>query len=356
MKIKYTYFLIFLTISICFYSCQSKEVPKLNSNMEYFSQFDEEQRITFQDELEFKEGLPYRLHLIDSTLVIFNALGRKSSFFFNYTLNNKVLHKGYLKGGRGPGEALGCISNGVLNNKLLWVYDITLKKILITDLNESLNNSTNSMIYHEFPVKNNLYMIELKDTLNYFGVGNRSSKYKIQKNKLESSIKLQEFGEYENINESFPLSLFKSAYESFIFSQPKGNKIALTYRFTDVLEIYDVDTQFGNGIKGPEGFDPEYNRIMSENGYVMERNKKTKFAFVGGSSTEKYLYLLYSGKLEVDENPNYANNIFVYDWNGKPIRKLTLDRDILCFTVSQDDKEIYAYDPNTGNIVKSLID
>ncbi|MBW6481034.1 MAG: TolB-like 6-bladed beta-propeller domain-containing protein, partial [Bacteroidales bacterium] len=47
--------------------------------------------------------------------------------------------------------------------------------------------------------------------------------------------------------------------------------------------------------------------------------------------------------------------IYVYDWNGNPIRKLNFDRQIEGIAVSKDDKTLYAYDVNSGFLIKSDI-
>src|SRR5690606_2836991 len=94
---------------------------------------------------------------------------------------------------------------------------------------------------------------------------------------------------------------------------------------------------------------------IDNNRSVMERTEKTRFAFVTGSVTNKYIYLLYSGKLNLVVNPNFGRIIYVYDWDGNPIKEIVLDRDIMSLTVSEDDKTLYAYDPNTGFIMESNI-
>ncbi|WP_420400760.1 BF3164 family lipoprotein [Flagellimonas sp.] len=346
-------FLALLVTSFFLHGCRDDKIVLLNSNIESYSNFQKYQKISFDDVVKFNNGFPYGMHLIDSTLIIFNATGKNSSFFYNLSLNDKVLGKGYLKGGRGAGKALGCISNGIIDNRWLWAYDITLKKILVTDIKKS--NDSLAKVFTEYPVDKPLYMVEFLDTLSYFGVGDVDSDKKIQRFDLKSTKLIGEFGEFHNIKNDTPLSLIKSVYESYIFSQPGGNKLALAYRFTDVLEIYESETHQGNAIMGPEGFEPVYHKAMTNYGHAMGRTAKTRYAFVGGATTKKHIYLLFSGKLEKDENSHHAEYIFVYDWSGKPIKKMMLDREILCFTVSPDDRELFAYDYNSGFILKSII-
>lgn len=87
----------------------------------------------------------------------------------------------------------------------------------------------------------------------------------------------------------------------------------------------------------------------------MLRTDETRYAFVNGAVTDKYIYLLYSGKLNSGIHPEYGKYIYQYDWSGDPIKKWVLDREILSLGLSHDDKTLYAYDPNNGNILQTLI-
>ena len=54
------------------------------------------------------------------------------------------------------------------------------------------------------------------------------------------------------------------------------------------------------------------------------------------TASANYFYLLH----REDEKPG-GNEIFVFDWNGKPIRKIVLDRNVYLIDVSRDDSIIY---------------
>src|SRR5690606_40383400 len=76
-----------------------------------FSEFPETSNITFNTLFNFKEGIPNKLHIVDSTLVIHNRRSSNSNFlFYNYNLNSGNLSKGYISSGRGPNEILSSFS------------------------------------------------------------------------------------------------------------------------------------------------------------------------------------------------------------------------------------------------------
>lgn len=66
---------------------------------------------------------------------------------------------------------------------------------------------------------------------------------------------VKEYGKIEETPGDISLTLFKSAYQSFIFAKPTGDKVVLPYRFLDAIEIYNLKTGSSVAIHGPEAYD-----------------------------------------------------------------------------------------------------
>lgn len=98
-------------------------------------------------------------------------------------------------------------------------------------------------------------------------------------------------------------------------------------------------------------------RGIGINSNFLYRTDKTRFAFVsgGGTVTNNYIYMCYSGDLAKNRGAIYARHIYIYDWDGNPVRKLILDRQIEGLAVSENDSVIYAFDVNTGFLVQAKI-
>jgi hypothetical protein len=289
------------------------------------------------------------LFLKDSLLILYNSKGKNNYFFYNYFLNKDSLSKGYLSSGRGVGESLGAMSSG-LNNNILWTHDLVLKKILVADITKSSN--TSNIVFKEYPLEDKFYMMESIGNLNFLGVGKIDSPFKIQKIYLQSGKVNKEFGEFKHVPTDKPFESYKTAYDCFIFKKPSGDKVVLIYRFSDIIEIFDLKKNTSFAIQGPDSFNVDFIPISIGSISVMGRTEKTKFSFVNGYTTDDYIYTLYSGKLANSLNSDYSNYILVYDWNGNPIKKIVLDKNALSFCISNDNKEIYIYNPDTGYIMK----
>jgi hypothetical protein len=341
---------IFSLMSLFLISCRPENIV-LNENVVFFSEFPEEDKIFFNNICEYKKGTAGMIKLVDSVLIIFNVNEGAQYFLSNYSLDSDQVFKEYLWAGKGPGEAIGARGIGI-NSNFLWVQDITLKKILTLETVNALSNDT-LISFNEYPVNEDYYMIDFKDKLHYFGVGFEHSAYKIQEVDLISGKIINEIGTFERKPDDLEYSAIKTAYQCFIHVKPTGNKIVLAYRFTDAIEIFDLKTQKSILIQGPEGFNVDFQPAKN----TMYRTDKTRFAFVsgGGTVTNNYIYMCYSGDLAKKSGATYARYIYVYDWDGNPVRKLILDRQIEGLAVSKDNSVIYAFDVNTGFLIQAKI-
>ncbi len=321
----------------------------LNENFISFSKFPKEEVIVFKNIYDYKEGIAGMIKLLDSTLIIFNVQPGANNFLNNFSLSSGIISNGYLGKGRGPGEAIGPRAIGV-NGNSLWLQDITLKKTFTIDKGKIVD-TISSVSFHEYPIEDHYYMIDFKDSLHFYGVGNINSEYKIQEIDLTSGKVIKQFGKIKKIPDGMSLLLFKSIYQSLIFTKPTGDKLVLPYRYLDAIEIFNTETGSGLAILGPERYNVKY--IPQPNG--ISRTDETRFAFVNGTVTNEYIYLAYSGRTRRDSNSYDGNCIYVYDWDGNPIRKLILNKCIQGLAVSKDNKTLYAFDVNTGFLVQAKI-
>lgn len=327
-------------------SCKN-ENAKLNRKSFSLSHFPKTDSISFKNLFEFNKGIVGMMHLIDSTMIIFNPDGNKDFFFYNYSMKKNKLSGGYLNGGRGPSEALAGIATGIKENKL-WFYDIVLKKILITDIDKALSN--NAFSFNEYPVNESFYKIDFINGLNYLAVGSNNSPYEIQQIDLVSGNVKNEFEKLKTTSDNIPIHNYKYAHQSYIHNKPSGDKTVLIYRFMDKIKIFDLKSKSSKTIQCPNEI--KIDPVFLKTGEITENTKRT---FISSTITDNFIYLAYSGNSVFSENSGLANHIYVYDWNGNPIRKIVLDKKIESLTVSDDDETLYVYDPNTGFVMYSKI-
>ncbi|QTD39318.1 hypothetical protein JL193_08240 [Polaribacter batillariae] len=244
----------------------------------------------------------------------------------------------------------------------IWLYDGTLNKIIKSNVKNIIKNNT---FYpsKEYKLKNFYSSIAFIDSLNFCGIGafGSSSKSKIDIVNLISNDVLNKYGEYQIPTDKLKLETIRDIHTSVIYSHPTQKKIVLGYRYSDIIEIYNLETEECITIHGPEKYDVNFKQEKTSGYFYMGKNKETKKAFINGTVTNQYIYLVYSGHQRENRSEedrykwSYGKYVYIYDWNGNPIKRLDLDRHIYTLGVSKNDKNLYSFDINTGYLIEAKI-
>lgn len=81
------------------------------------------------------------------------------------------------------------------------------------------------------------------------------------------------------------------------------------------------------------------------------RKNENNHGFLSISVNEKYIYALHSGE-KYSQSIDGSNKIYVFDWDGNPIKELNLDRTVSIISVSPDNSKIIAYfDDGKANLI-----
>lgn len=348
MRLMFCFLSVF---SLC--SCSERQSVTVCSEPEKFKNFPTEENVNSTKVKEFLNGDLRSMYYIDSTIILFSRDKGSDFFFYNYSLKHNKFSTGYLRKGKGPNESIGGFCAGLCEDNL-WVYDLTLKKILFTKVDSCLalsNRNVPVFTYTEF--EKYFYKITVLDKENLLTTGYEGSEHKIRKVNLKSEGKDSEFGIYSGSIKDFPMDGIADAFQAFIYSKPTGDKVVLAYRFTDVVELYDIHNESKiRTMQGPDLFDVDFKIKKRGAWHYFLKNTQTRKAFIAGTVTDQYIYLAYSGQVRSDGDWNSAVNIHIYDWKGNPIRRLTLDVGISALTVSPNDNTLFAYDDKTGYLVK----
>lgn len=136
--------------------------------------------------------------------------------------------------------------------------------------------------------------------------------------------------------EDFPYinSFLKESYRAL---KPDRSKVALFYRFFDMVSIADLKS--GNVVQIiPEG--------KSINSSIVKDIDSRCLYYKMGKCTDDYIFGLYAGGLSVlKENDSRFNencSLRVYDWNGNLLYNYPFGDNIRMFTVDEDQRFLYA--------------
>jgi hypothetical protein len=121
------------------------------------------------------------------------------------------------------------------------------------------------------------------------------------------------------------------------------NIIVAATQFGEVLDIFNAD---GNQrtVKGKDG-DPVY---IERESYGIPTGI---WGFVDVTVTKEYIFAVYDGEKIRERDPNIVGGkyIYVFDYLGNPVEKITLDRRICTIYVDEKNKQIYALDVNSDS-------
>lgn len=327
---------IISTIAISILACGLNTIQKDRD----FDRFPIEKELKEQNFFQITNCSPEGLLLYkDSLLIVRNATNTSNYHFSIFDLQKKSFISSFLPSGRKSAQSLGFLSYGIKGNRL-WVHDIIKDNLIITPL-----YGTDSVLEARIPF---YYSIQLSNNSEFVGSGDYDSDYKISVlDVLTGQIKRQLLP-YSSDSTTVWTRSQKMAYESFLFLQPSGKKCVTACRYADQIEILDISTGQSRIIKGPESYEPDVMEMKGNDGKMLStRNADTRFAFVTGKVTDRYIYLLYSGNNHNSAHFTYGKFIYVYDWEGKPVEKILLKDYAGDFVVTPDDSHIYTYDPKS---------
>jgi hypothetical protein len=321
-----------------------------------FDRFPVEKKVMLKELFPFENGEVFKLFVVGKSLFLLNLAGGNDYFFYEYDLNKKQLINKYLQKGTGYGETLSGFSGGIYNN-CIWFYTSQLGKLIRIDVKSGIDGKA---VIREDKIKGSYYDAQLWSQNKlltagkyYPGEGPVDSS-KIQTIDLQKGNSMGHYGKFAVVPPGVPYNSWKMAHDGFLTMNPAHNKIALAYRYTDKVEIFDLKNGKSKLISGPEKYETAFYTFKSQGIDVSSRLADTRFAFSSGAAaTAKYLYLLYCGKKE--DETRYGNQssdyIYIYSWNGKPVAKLVLDKPGLGIGVSPDDKILYVFDKDRKMIM-----
>lgn len=328
---------------VVFFSCGCERKMTINDTAFVFNYFPNKDSLKFHAVSNEMLDVPTKMIIKDSFLVVNTMCKSRDQFLWIYSLANNKLIKKLISYGEGPEEMLSC--DMVISDNLFCLYDMTRKRLgyihvdscLISEnpdfVWQNLNNS-----YYRFAMLNDTIMLGTNDIL---------KKQKIHYVNLNSG-EIYSMGEYSFLDKNLPLSALVDAGSCYINTNPDTKDIVLSYRYSDILEIYTSKGKLKYAVHGPDCFDVDFE--LKSNG-MMGKTKNTRKAFVNSYITEQKIYLLYSGCNRMEENWSYGTRLFVFSWRGEPLKEYVLDVPIYTFAVDEKANVVYSYSVESEELV-----
>lgn len=263
-------------------------------------------------------GYPYDFFVTDSELFVLCFKEGKWIHSFDRTSGQEL--GAYVERGRGPGECMMCtkLYYDNLQNRL-YLFDRDVEKIVEYDLNsagasfvteKSFADVEATVFYHMWPLSEDAYLANSQ----HGSIEEGLTRFQVY---AKNGDLLQENNQIPHLEGDDRYTYTQS---STSMSPDKKHLVSVTL-MGEILDAYDIK---GNTIiKTVEKIFSVPN-VVYQDGVVRE-TKDTKWGFPYVSSDNDYIY----ASLTDGVDPNNYNKIAVFDWEGKGIKKIETDYNVL---------------------------
>lgn len=331
-----------LIIAILYISFSCSNKPKYN-NCKTFSNND-----LHKLEIKFLQGKslifnqeiqnPVRIQLLDSILILNNM--NTGILLDKYNINTLNKIGSCIPFGSGPNEML-IINKIQQTDSTIWLFDQSQNKLFQFNISDFLTNQApnpRKTISLEIASSSVIVLSPeriIATTLN--PDGSRFTIFDGEGNIIKDISEYPDFGEEMTGYEK----MVSFSVES-VLSEDKQN-IILTYKQTDLVEIYDIDGNLKTRVQGPDQlFTALKQKQDGEQIRVVPKDDNTFDAYFSPCTYKNEIFALYSGKAFNRKEANYLlDRIIVFNTLGDPIREYKLSEPIFQFTVDSKSKKIY---------------
>ncbi len=147
------------------------------------------------------------------------------------------------------------------------------------------------------------------------------------------------FPETDRLSGLEKMSVFRNGQQKF---SPDGSKIVATIDSGCALAIINCTDTGLDKVAMLEYYPPMMVAIENEyQPFAISRN--CKIGFVDVCCSNQFIFALYSGKIFGDDifTSHYGGYVFVYDWEGNPVKYYKLEKDLFTLEIDEDNDILY---------------
>lgn len=283
-------------------------------------------------------GRPFFMSYADSCVLLYDDLGDSLFTLIDMADSRRVYRFG--ERGQGPSEFLQVASVHRLPSGFC-VYDYHRHRLVRIDIKKVKSGVNDFSVLMNDTIRS----IDMLPTAygTYVGLGfYEKNMFSVLKDGVWSYF--SEYPSQDETERKIPNALRGMAYQGTLCASPALDKLVYAVNFSPIFMIYTVGED--SLVKTHEwiGAYPIYQPVEKNGSRSAPMSSRNRMGFISTYATDRYVYLLYSGKSlqEHREKALTGNVIYQLDWDGRPVARLELDVQLSQFCVTDADDRIYA--------------
>lgn len=289
--------------------------------------------------MEFDDPVlkPFDLIVHDSILLVYGAGTEKHIHKFNMNTLKKMGES--ISFGSGPDEMLR-ISGKQIVDSILWLFDKGPRhcfKYSLSDISLNDNPQILKRISFDMGIDRLVVLPSGKFAGTIFDINDNRLSFFDNEGVFEKST-----GDYPSWGKETTILEKMEGFVPGVLSA--FNRIYLFCQGTDLFEIYDLEGNLLKRVHGPDHFFPHVKENTYPNGMTKVSYEKdvSRDAYYSPQQVGDEIYVLYSGNyFSSNSSDEKIKRIFVFDPNGKPLRRYELSDCIFNYVVDQSRQAIY---------------
>ena len=271
-----------------------------------------------------------------------------------YTLFDKKSGE-YIAGfgtiGQGPAE-LPSPCYGYLTESGFTVFDDQTRIVMKYSL-DSLRNSRKKdgspvrLAQYKIPEAQISKLIAIDDTT-LLCAGTYKSRYQYLLFNKNDSVLDYGVDVYNAADSAFQTYTRYLSNQGNLVMNPEKHTFAGSINFSSNIDFFEIVNNKIELIKSLRLGDPINKPVNEEGIYYVDLTENTQTGYIDLSATSKYVYALYSDK-KMYENNRKSDTVLVFDWDGNPIKKYSLDTDAYYIAVDSTQQSLFAAVKNSSS-------
>lgn len=272
------------------------------------------------------------------------------------TVVEKDTIKQFITEGNGPGELPNPFfqTNRDEGHQLLNIFHKTTGKHYSWD-------PSNTRLNYEGDFSINYINLDSwdQDPFRYIGIGYFEQRYGL----TDSEGKVVELYNSYPLSENYQMVSEDGrsmAYQGEFAKHPTKNLFYSATLLAPIFEILKYKNDKLNEIFTLHLDYPKVKDLSSENTISLDYEDDCEISFVSSSSTEDYIYLLYSGQKYGQSrrhsiDPYLSDQILVFDWTGEKRVSFKLDRLLKCISVDKKNRVLYGLYQDDNSLQEGMV-